>query len=134
VKAAGMQFGYHNHWVEFGSEGGVVFYDELLKLTDPKLVKFEMDCGWVVAAGRNPVDYLSKAPERFPLLHIKDFVKGADGKEKPVVMGHGTIDYKPILKAATGLKQYFIEQEEYTSDKPFEQLREDTEFMKKLEF
>jgi sugar phosphate isomerase/epimerase len=133
VKAAGMQFGYHNHTPEFGNEGGVVFYDELLKGTDPKLVVFEMDCGWVVAAGKNPVDYLRKTPERFPLLHIKDFVKGSDGKEKPVVMGHGYIDYKPILKAATGLKQYFIEQEAYTTDKPYEELREDTEFMKKLD-
>lgn len=134
VKAAGMQFGYHNHIVEFGTEGGVTFYDELLKRTDPKLVVMEMDCGWVVAGGRNPVDYLSKTPERFPLLHIKDFVKGPNGKEKAVDMGHGTIDYKPILKAATGLKQYFIEQEEYTTDKPFEELRLDAEFMKKLDY
>src|SRR5579863_5988415 len=59
VKAAGMVFGYHNHGPEFGKENGVVFYDELLRLTDPKLVVFEMDCGWVASAGRNPVDYLS---------------------------------------------------------------------------
>ena len=38
VNAAGMRFGYHNHTPEFGSEGGVVFYDELLRLTDPKRV------------------------------------------------------------------------------------------------
>ena len=35
VKAAGMTFGYHNHIPEFGNEGGVVFYDELLGLADP---------------------------------------------------------------------------------------------------
>ncbi len=51
VKAAGMTFGYHNHGSEFGTENGVVFYDELLKRTDPKLVVFEMDCGWVVGGG-----------------------------------------------------------------------------------
>jgi sugar phosphate isomerase/epimerase len=33
VKAAGMSFGYHNHGPEFGNEGGVVFYDELLRLS-----------------------------------------------------------------------------------------------------
>ncbi len=60
VKAAGMTFGYHNHGPEFGNEGGVVFYDELLRLTDPQLVVFEMDCGWVAAAGRNPVEYLRR--------------------------------------------------------------------------
>ena len=132
VKAAGMTFGYHNHVVEFGTENGVVFFDELLKRTDPNLVKFEMDCGWVVGGGHNPVEYLSKFPERFPLLHVKDMVKEPDGKLRNVVMGKGFIDYKPIFRAATGLKHYFIEQEEFEGD-PMTELREDAEFMKKLD-
>lgn len=132
VKAAGMTFGYHNHTVEFGTENGVVFFDELLKRTDPNLVKFEMDCGWVVGGGHNPVEYLSKYPERFPLLHVKDMVKEPDGKLRNVVMGKGFIDYKPIFRAATGLKHYFIEQEEFEGD-PMTELREDAEFMKKLD-
>ena len=132
VKAAGMSFGYHNHGPEFGSEGGVVFYDELLRRTDPKLVCFEMDCGWVVAAGRNPVDYLAKTPERFPLFHVKDMVKGPNGQFHSTVMGRGVIDYRPIFRAATGLKRYYIEQEEFDMD-PIEALRLDAEYMKKLD-
>ena len=131
VKAAGMSFGYHNHGPEFGNEGGVVFYDELLRLTDPSLVFFEMDCGWVFAAGRNPVDYLSKTPERFPLLHVKDMAKGANGEYGSTILGRGAMDYKPILRAATGLKHYFIEQEEFTKD-PIESLRADADYMRKL--
>jgi len=131
IKSAGMTFGYHNHYVEFGTEGGVVFYNELLKRTDPKFVVMEMDCGWVVAGGHNPVEYLSKTPERFPLLHVKDFVKQPDGKYKNVEMGKGTIDYKPILAAATGVKHYFIEQEEFDGD-PMTELRADVEYMRKL--
>jgi sugar phosphate isomerase/epimerase len=132
VKAAGMTFGYHNHGPEFGNEGGVVFYDELLRLTDPKLVVFEMDCGWVFAAGRNPVDYLSKMPQRFPLLHVKDMVRGATGQFHSTVMGRGAMDYRPILRAATGLKHYFIEQEEFDID-PIEALRLDADYMRKLD-
>jgi sugar phosphate isomerase/epimerase len=131
VKAAGMTFGYHNHGPEFGSEGGAVFYDELLRLTDPKLVCFEMDCGWVAAAGRNPLDYLRKMPERFPLLHVKDMVKGANGQYHSTVMGRGVVDYRPILGAATGLKHYYIEQEEFDMD-TMEALRLDAEYMRKL--
>jgi sugar phosphate isomerase/epimerase len=127
-----MRFGYHNHTPEFGSEGGVVFYDELLRLTDPKLVFFEMDCGWVAAAGRNPVDYLSKTPGRFPLLHVKDMVKGDNGKMHSTVMGRGVVDYKPILRAATGLKHYFIEQEEFDMD-TMEALRLDADYVRKLD-
>ena len=132
VKAAGMTFGYHNHWVEFGTENGVVFFDELLKRTDPKLVCFEMDCGWVIAGGHNPVDYLTKHPDRFPLFHIKDLIKQPDGKWRNVVMGKGAIDYRPIFRAATGIKHYFIEQEEFQGD-PMTELRQDADFMKKLD-
>jgi sugar phosphate isomerase/epimerase len=131
VKAAGMTFGYHNHIPEFRSENGVLFYDELLSKTDPKLVYFEMDCGWVAASGHSPVDYIKKSPERFPLLHIKDMIKGPDGKYRNVVMGKGSVEWPPILSAATGLKHYFIEQEEFTGD-PMTELKEDVEFMKKV--
>ena len=132
VKAAGMTFGYHNHTPEFGTEGGVVFYDELLKLTDPKLVCFEMDCGWVFAAGHDPVEYLSKTPERFPLLHVKDMAREANSQIHSTVMGRGLVSYKPILRAATGLKHYFIEQEEFDMD-PIEALKLDAEYMRKLD-
>lgn len=132
VKAAGMTLAIHNHIPEFGSEGGVVFYDELLRLTDPKLVAFEMDCGWVVAAGRNPVEYLSKTPDRFPLLHIKDMVKGPSDEMHSCIMGRGVIDYRPILRAATGMKHYFAEQEEFDMD-VMESLRLDAAYMRKLE-
>lgn len=132
VKAAGMVFGYHNHGPEFGKEDGVVFYDELLRLTDPKLVVFEMDCGWVFAAGRDPLDYIPKSPERFPLLHVKDVEREANGKYRSHVLGTGKMDYAPILRAATGLKQYFVEQEEFDID-PIEAIRQDAEYMKKLD-
>jgi sugar phosphate isomerase/epimerase len=132
LKSAGITFGMHNHVPEFAVENGVLVYDELLRLTDPRYVVFEMDCGWVTAAGHNPVDYLSKAPERFPLLHVKDMTREADGKFHSVVMGTGVANYGPILRAATGLKHYFIEQEEFVGDTMTE-LREDAEYMRKLD-
>jgi sugar phosphate isomerase/epimerase len=112
VKAAGMVFGYHNH--------------------GPELVCFELDCGWAGSTGRNSVEYLSKTPERFPLLHVKDMVKGPNGQFHSTVMGRGVVDYRPILRAATSLKHYYIEQEEFDMD-VMEALRLDADYMKKLE-
>lgn len=132
VKAAGMTFGVHNHTPEFAVEDGVTVYDELLRLTDPKFVVFEMDCGWVTASGHDPVAYLSKTPERFPLLHVKDMARTPDGKFHSVVMGQGVADYRRILHAAAGLKHYFIEQEEFVGD-PMTELREDEAYMRKLD-
>lgn len=132
IKSAGLTFGYHNHTGEFGTENGTIFFDELLKRTDPKYVVFEMDCGWVYAGGHNPLEYLKRSPQRFPLLHVKDFQKQPDGKYRNVVLGKGAgLDYKAIFEAATGLKHYFIEQEEFTGD-PMTELREDAEYMRHL--
>ena len=131
TKAAGITLGMHNHTPEFATLEGVLVYDELLKLTDPKLVTFQMDCGWVFASGHNPVEFLKKTPKRFPLLHVKDMVKQPDGKEKITVLGKGSIDYAPIFKAATGSKYYYVEQEAYDME-VFEELRLDAEYMRHL--
>jgi hypothetical protein len=59
-------------------------------------------------------------------------VKGPGGQMHSTVMGKGVIDYRPILHAATGLKHYFIEQEEFEGD-VIEALTEDAKYMKKLD-
>src|ERR1700722_7723147 len=46
VHAAGMKFAYHNHTAEFRSENGTVFYDELLRSTDPSKVGMNWIAAW----------------------------------------------------------------------------------------
>jgi sugar phosphate isomerase/epimerase len=137
VNAAGMRFAYHNHTAEFRSENGVVFYDELLRATDPAKVMMEMDCGWVVIGGKNPADYLNRYPNRFSMLHVKDFkITGATTASAPppsTEMGHGTIDYHPIFEAAkkAHIEHAFVEQEEFDMP-PMEALKIDAEYMRKF--
>src|SRR6185436_19940013 len=69
TKKAGIQMAYHHHDLEFKTFAGKPALDHLLELTDPDLVKFEMDCMWVKAAGHDPAAYLLKHPGRFALLH-----------------------------------------------------------------
>jgi sugar phosphate isomerase/epimerase len=121
AQKAGLQYAYHNHNVEFVDQGGSIGYDILLKETDPALVKFEIDCGWMVLGGRNPIDYFKQYPDRFPMIHVKDFLRSSnnlanDGHTQGhagAELGHGMIDYQPIFTAAkkAGLKHYFVEQE-----------------------
>jgi sugar phosphate isomerase/epimerase len=122
AKAAGLQYAYHNHDFEFAIQGdGAIGYDVLLRETDPGLVNFEVDCGWMVVGGRNPVEYFERYPGRFPMIHVKDFLPAParNGKANPhralrgAELGHGMIDYRPIFAAAeqAGLKHYFAEQE-----------------------
>jgi sugar phosphate isomerase/epimerase len=138
VNAAGIKFGYHNHTAEFRALNGVVIYDELLRMTDPAKVSMEMDCGWVIVGGKNPVDYLNRYPTRISMLHVKDFKlsgePGSDTDPPPSAeLGRGSIDYRPIFAAAkrANIKHAFIEQEQYDMP-PMEALKIDAEYMKAL--
>src|SRR2546430_15346408 len=117
---AGLQYVYHNHDFEFVAQGGAGFgYDLLLRETDPRLVQFEIDCGWMIFAGGDPVDYFSKYPNRFPMIHVKDFVRESDhagaklGAMHGAELGRGVVNYGPIFAAAekAGLRHYFFEED-----------------------
>ncbi len=137
VNAAGMRFAYHNHTPEFRSENGIVFYDELIRLTNPSNVSMELDCGWAAVAGQKPADLLTRYPTRISMLHVKDFKMGHGVVPLPqppsTEMGHGVIDYHPIFEAAkkARIEHIFVEQEEF--DMPMmEALKIDAEYMRAL--
>ena len=122
AKSAGLQLAYHNHNTEFKDLGHrKVGYDIFVVATEPELVKLELDCGWMVTAGHNPIDYFKRYPNRYRMVHIKDFVATAkpstslERSKVPqgTVLGTGYIKYKPILTAAkaAGVEHFFIEQE-----------------------
>ena len=123
TKAAGLQYAYHNHNYEFEKmPDGSYGYDILVKNTDHDLVKFEIDCGWMCAAGADPVTYFQKYPGRFRMIHVKEFQPlehpsislGGPERPKGTDLGKGFIDYKPIFAAGkkAGIEHAFSEQEE----------------------
>ena len=137
TQKAGIQFGYHNHDVEFKHFNGVMGYDEILRHTDPELVTLELDCGWMEVAGHSPAAYLCKYPTRYSMLHVKDELNlskpttslaGASATE----LGRGKIDYKPIFEAAklAHIKHYFVEQEAFPDAPPFEAIKIDCDFLR----
>ena len=137
VNAAGMRFAYHNHMTEFRTENGVLFYDDLLRLTDPSKVTMELDCGWMVLGGKNPADYLTRYSTRFSMLHVKDFKLAGftPGSAPPpsTELGRGNIDYRPIFEAAkkASIEHAFVEQEEFDVP-PMEALKVDADYMHAL--
>lgn len=139
TRKAGIQFGYHNHYDEFKPVEGKLPFDQLLEWCDPELVKFEMDVGWLVYAGHDPVAYMDKYPGRFPELHIKEIKIGT----KPFAdlhihhglptteIGRGEIDWKRVFTAARkgGMKYYFVEQETFPDMPMMEALKVDCEYL-----
>ncbi len=127
-KKSGLQFAYHNHAFEYEKVGDTMIYDYMLENTDPDLVKWELDMYWVVAGGQDPITYLKKYPNRFPLGHVKDMDK--TNKENNTELGKGSIDYKEILKVAkeNGMEHFLVEQETYTNSS-IESVKEDYQYL-----
>jgi sugar phosphate isomerase/epimerase len=117
LKKAGIRVGYHNHNFEFAPVGGTTGYEILLKNTDPALVTFEMDIGWVAAAGVDPLALLKAHKGRFTQMHVKDIK--ADTKANfalamdPAEIGSGKLAWKTLLPSAyaQGVREFYVEQE-----------------------
>ena len=131
-KKSNIIFGYHNHEYEFEKENGQVLYDVLLNNTDPNLVTWELDLGWVVASGNDPLVYFNKYPGRFHLWHLKDMDVA---KQQSTEFGKGHIKVLEILKNSkkSGVKHIFVEQEEYAST-ALESMKYDFDYLQKLDF
>jgi len=131
-KKSNIIFGYHNHEYEFEKENGQVLYDVLLDNTDANLVTMELDLGWVIISGNDPLAYFNKYPGRFPLWHLKDMDAS---KKESTEFGKGAVNIVEMLQNAkkSGVKHIFVEQEEYAST-ALESMKYDFDYLKKLDY
>jgi sugar phosphate isomerase/epimerase len=124
---AGLQFAYHNHDFEFQEMDGTLPFDVLLEETDPNHVQMELDLYWVVAAGHNPTDYITRNPDRYPLCHVKD--RDADGNM--VSVGAGTMDFASIFRAGN-FEHYFVEHD--NPENPMQSIESSHQTLSQLTF
>lgn len=118
LRPFGIRLGYHNHNMEFQPlADGQTGWDILLREVDPALVNFELDLGWVSAAGRDPVTELGRLKGRVAAVHVKD-VKATTKtnfimQQVPTEVGSGRLQWSRILPAAqaAGVSHYYVEQE-----------------------
>lgn len=127
---AGIQFAYHNHDFEFQPLEGQMPYELILKGTDPKLVKMELDLYWATFAGKDPVELFKANPGRFPLVHLKDMAKTE--KREFAEVGTGSINFQRIMDArkTAGIKHFFVEQD--VAKEPLEAIAVSFRNVKKL--
>ncbi len=86
----GIDFSYHNHDFEFASVQGRTLLERLLEITNPDLVKIELDIYWAAYAGHDPLTLLDKLGERVALVHFKDMAADHSMTE----VGKGILDMK----------------------------------------
>jgi sugar phosphate isomerase/epimerase len=117
LTAHGITLGYHNHNTDFAPVGKSTGWEILQAETDPGHVFFELDLGWVSAAGRDPATEIRRLGRRVRWLHLKD-VKATTKRNfalqmDPSVVGEGRLNWSAILGAAAtvGVQHFYIEQE-----------------------
>jgi sugar phosphate isomerase/epimerase len=110
----GIKTGFHNHDHEFNAYAGETYWDYLAKNTGNNVV-LQQDVGWTTYAGKDPVEYVKRYPQRTFTTHYK--VRLPEGsKGKLPIIGKDTIDWLALLKANIahgGTKWLVVEQEEY---------------------
>jgi len=129
--AAGLKLAYHNHDFEFQKQDGITGYEILLKETDQDLVSFELDLYWVVRSGNDPIKLFKENPGRFKLWHVKDMDKVNPALNTEI--GSGSIDFKTIFKEVkqSGMKHFFVEQENNYNPNAFEAIKTSCDFILK---
>ena len=135
-KKSGLTFAHHNHNLEFRKIGDVVPYDLLLKETDPALVSMEMDIGWVIAGGADPVAYLTKYPKRYSSVHLKDLknegIPNTNMKMVSAIIGKGIVDWGKVLPAVkkSSVSSAYMELEEPYDPSPIGMVQQSAAFLK----
>ena len=140
VRREGVKLAYHNHNPELAPLGETNGLAILLENTDPAAVSFEMDAGWVVAAGHDPVGLLRAYPHRFRLMHVKDVAPSHKTntllKADTTEVGAGVVNWPRVLRAATasGVKHFSVEQEPpYSRMPPLEAAKAAYGYLSRLE-
>lgn len=87
----GLKLLYHNHWWEIENDYAYLRYH--LAHTDPALVSFCLDLGWVYRAGGDPQQAVDLLGSRACYYHLRD-----DSPEKIWKgLGEGAMDLLPLL-------------------------------------
>ena len=139
LKKHGIRIGYHNHNGELAPLENKTGLQILLERTDPSIVDFELDAGWLAAGGHDTAAWLERYRGRFTQMHVKDIAAGTQinyhMQQKPTEVGSGIMNWPAILKAArsAGVRNFFVEQEPPFTGARIDSLKKSLTYLRKLE-
>ena len=139
LRKHGIRIGYHNHNGELAPLGNKTGLQILLERTDPSIVDFELDAGWLAAGGHDTAAWLERYRGRFTQMHVKDIAAGTQinyhMQQKPTEVGSGIMNWPAILKAArsAGVRNFFVEQEPPFTGARIDSLKKSLSYLRKLE-
>ena len=117
---------YHNHAHELAEVDGRTGFDRLAEIDD---LGIELDVGWALVGGGNPVELIETYGDRIELLHMKDMdVESEEFRE----IGDGDVD---MAECAAAGRESDVEWLIYEHDQPADpaaSIRTGSEFLHSL--
>jgi len=95
VAEEGMEFGYHNHDQEFQTIDGTFGFDVFAEHVNDN-VHLQLDVGWALVGGADPVAVLNRHRDKVGSLHMKDMT--ADGEFAEI--GEGDVNMNALANVA----------------------------------
>ena len=134
VKAAGLQFAYHNHDREFAKlANGKLLLNELCDTLTPEECGFILDTYWVQAGGADPAAWLRRLNGRIKCIHFKDMIYSTeDQKARFAPIGEGNLNWEAIFAAVRecDVDYAFVEQDNCYGEDPFDCLERSLKFIR----
>lgn len=91
----GWDLHYHNHAREFADLGDESAFERLIPQVED--VGIELDVGWALVGGADPVEFIREYGESIDLLHMKDMDVSEEGFRE---IGEGDVDMAACADAA----------------------------------
>lgn len=132
LDAEGLELHFHNHHREFEPlPDGALGVEIIAERTD---ASFELDVGWVHAAGEAPAEWLRRLEGRCSLVHMKDVrVEPWEGNPaRPVEIGTGDVDFQACAEAASEVGVEWLTYEHDIPEDPLESLAAGIEYLRAL--
>ncbi len=104
-----LRLAWHNHDFEFRPTGDGRFPMDLILAGAPNL-GWQMDIGWVVRAGQDPLAWIERYRDRIVSFHIKDLAPAGQNQDEDgwADVGHGTMDWAALLPAIRSAEPEFL--------------------------
>lgn len=110
LAAEGIKLAFHNHSGEFlPNKDGIIPHEEMQKRTN---IEFEIDTCWAYVAGRDPVEVITTLKDRVHVIHLKDIIKNAEGKNEGRALGEGSAPVAAVYARAKELGMRMVVESE----------------------
>ena len=135
IQAAGLNFAFHNHFLELEDLGGFTILDYLYENTS---WNFILDTGWVHYTGTDVISVIKKYKDRLKYVHLKDFREAREDDkhftDRIVPMYDGAIPFDEIIAALVEVGTVeiaYVEQDNASkAEDPYGQMRKSYEALK----